>query len=129
MLAALIASRVPDVSPEVLPGREQLSAVATSIALRFRPARIVLFGSRGAGTSTEGSDVDLLVVMETSLRPPEQAAHIRQSLKLQPPFGLDVLVRTPEQIGMGLRDGDLFIEDVMVRGAILYEASDAGLDG
>jgi uncharacterized protein len=126
-LVGVIASRIPDVPSGVAPGREHLAEVATSIALRFRPERIVLFGSRAAGTSTEDSDVDLMVVMETSLRPPEQAARIRQALELTPPFALDVLVRTPRQIEEGLRDGDFFVENLITQGALLYEAADAGL--
>jgi predicted nucleotidyltransferase len=126
-LVGVIASRIPDAPSGVIPEREQLAEVATSIALRFRPERIVLFGSRASGTSMEGSDVDLMVVMETSLRPPEQAARIRQALHLTPPFAIDVLVRTPEQIHEGLADGDFFVEDLITQGALLYEATDAGL--
>ena len=36
------------------------------IAERFRPERIIHFGSHAAGTADEGSDVDLLVVMATA---------------------------------------------------------------
>lgn len=126
-LVTVIAGRIPDAPGGVRPGREQLAAVTAVIAERFRPDSIVLFGSRALGVTTEESDVDLLVVMRTSLRPPEQAARIRQALDLQPPFALDVLVRTLEQIETGLRDGDFFIEDIMMGGALLYEAADASL--
>lgn len=128
-LPVVIAGRIPDVTGDVRPGREQLADVAAEIAARFRPERIVLFGSRASGMTTDDSDVDLMVVMATALRPPEQAAQIRQALDLQPPFALDVLVRTPEQIRAGLGDGDLFIEDVMLGGVVLYEAADTGLGG
>lgn len=73
-LVGVIVSRIPDVPSGVTPGRMQLADVVTSIALHFRPERIVLFGSRAAGTSTEASDVDLMVVMETTLRPPDAKA-------------------------------------------------------
>jgi len=126
-LARVIAGRIPAAPDTVRPGRAQLADVAAAIAEQFRPERIVLFGSRAAGVSTDESDVDLMVVMETSLRPAEQAARIRQALDLQPPFAVDVLVRTPEQVVVGLRDGDFFIEDVISLGAVLYEATDARL--
>ena len=126
-LVSVIADRIPNSPSWLAPGRKQLAEVATTIALRFRPERIVLFGSRAAGTSTAESDVDIMVVMETSLRSPEQAALIRQTLDLSPPFAIDVLVRTPKQIHEGLADGDFFVEDLMTQGALLYEASDASL--
>ena len=126
-LVGVIAGRIPDTVGAVRPGRKQLADVVAAVAERFRPDRIVLFGSRAAGVLTEESDVDLLVVMRTSLRPPEQAARIRQALDLRPPFALDVLVRTPEQIETGMRDGDFFIEDIMTGGTLLYEAADTRL--
>ncbi len=46
------------------------------------------------GTPSPDSDVDILVVMETALRPVEQAVLIRQEIDF--PFPVDLLVRTPK---------------------------------
>ena len=116
-----IASRIPEAPPEARPGRAQLAAVVASIAERFRPDRIVLFGSRAYGTPTFDSDVDLMVVMETDLPNPEQAFRIHSTLELVPSFALDILVRRPEQIALGLAEGDFFIHDVMRKGIALYD--------
>jgi uncharacterized protein len=118
-----IAARIPDASSSARPTRAQLAGVAASIARRFRPERIILFGSRATGNATSDSDVDLMIVMNTALRPVDQAVAIRQSLDLRPSFPLDVLVRTPDQIAFGLSEGDFFIEDVVTKGATLYEAA------
>jgi predicted nucleotidyltransferase len=127
-LVERIAARIRDAPPDARPGRAQLAEVVAQIAETFRPERIVLFGSRAYGAPTEDSDVDLLVVMETDLRQPELAARIRQSLRLDPVFPLDIIVRLPAQIRLGLEEGDFFIEDVMTLGKTLYEAGDARLD-
>jgi predicted nucleotidyltransferase len=116
-----IASRIPEAPPDARPGRAQLAAVVASIAERFRPERIVLFGSRAYGTPTFDSDVDLMVVMETDLPNPEQAFRIHSTLELVPSFALDILVRRPEQIALGLAEGDFFIHDVMRKGIVLYD--------
>jgi HEPN domain-containing protein/predicted nucleotidyltransferase len=116
-----IAARIPSAPPEARPGRAQLAAVVASIAENFRPELIVLFGSRAYGMPTFDSDVDLMVVMETSLPNPEQAFRIHQSLDLRPSFSLDILVRRPEQIALGLAEGDFFIEDVMRKGIMLHD--------
>ncbi|MEK7671466.1 MAG: nucleotidyltransferase domain-containing protein, partial [Bacteroidota bacterium] len=50
---------------------EQIEAVARRIAERFSVEKILLFGSYAYGEPEEGSDVDLLVVMETEKRPSE----------------------------------------------------------
>lgn len=126
-LVERIAARIPDAPPDARPGRAQLAEVVAQIAETFRPERIVLFGSRAYGTPTDDSDVDLMVIMETDLRQPEQAAQIRQSLHLDPVFPLDIIVRLPAQIRLGLEEGDFFIEDVMTLGKSLYEAGNASL--
>jgi len=101
----------------------ELADVVARIARRFDPVRIILFGSRAYGHPRPESDVDLMVVMETPLSPSEQAAQIRQEIGR--PFPLDVHVRTPDRIRLGLREHDFFIEDVM-RGITVYGGE--GLD-
>jgi HEPN domain-containing protein/predicted nucleotidyltransferase len=115
-------SRIPDAPPGTRPNREQIEALAAFIAERFRPERIVLFGSRAYGEPGPDSDVDLMVIMETPGRPVEQAVRIRQAIDLEPSFSLDILVRTPRQIRVGLAEGDFFVQDVMTRGVTLYAA-------
>lgn len=104
------------------PSQRQIADVAGFIAARFRPRRIVLFGSRAAGVTTPDSDVDLMVIMEAPGRAVDQAVKIRQALDPGPRFPLDILVRTPRQIQIGMDEGDFFILDVMTRGVTLYAA-------
>lgn len=123
-----IASRIPKAPDDGRPSREQLAGVVACIAREFRPRRVILFRSRASGSPTWESDVDLMVVMDTALRPVDQAVAIRQSLELRPSFALDLLVRTPAYMEERLAEGDLFLEDVLYEGTTLYEAGDAGLD-
>jgi predicted nucleotidyltransferase len=94
---------------------------ARRIAERFRPEKIILFGSYAYGTPHEESDVDLLVIMPT--RNPI-AQSVRISVALDWPFSLDLMVRTPGQIERGLRpdDCDWFLREVVEKGIVLYEA-------
>jgi predicted nucleotidyltransferase len=94
---------------------------ARQIAERFRPEKVVLFGSYAYGTPHIESDVDLLVIM------PARNA-IDQSVRIcnafdDLPFSLDLIVRTPKQIERGLREGarDWFLYEVRTKGKVLYE--------
>ena len=120
-----IAERVPEPPAGGGPSQEAIAEVVAAIARDFAPQRIVLFGSRAYGEPTADSDVDLMVVMDTSRRLLEEAVRIRQAIAANPAFPLDVLVRTPEQIRTGLAEGDFFVRDVMTKGATLFEAGDA----
>lgn len=92
---------------------------ALEVARRFRPERIILFGSYAQGRATRDSDVDILVVMPTHLHPADEAVRIRQATKH--PFPLDLLVRPPEMLKKRTRLGDPFLLDVIQKGRILYE--------
>lgn len=92
------------------------------IARKFRPGKIVLFGSYARGRPTADSDVDILVVMPYNQGSVRKSAEIRLALRTQ--FPVDVLVRSPEEIKRRLAMGDSFIESVLRDGKVLYEADD-----
>ena len=98
----------------------QIEDFSRRIAKEFEPHRIILFGSYADGKPTPDSDVDLLVIMPFEGRPVEKSVEIR--MKLLPEFPLDILVRTPENIEHRLSMGDFFMQDILRKGRILYEA-------
>lgn len=93
--------------------------VVRQIVDQFHPQRIILFGSYAYGRPKPESDVDLLVVMPTSLREIEQAVRICQAIEYH--FGLDLIVRTPETVTRRLELGDPFLKEVISKGNVLYE--------
>jgi predicted nucleotidyltransferase len=92
---------------------------AREVAERFRPDRIILFGSYAWGAPTPDSDVDLLVVMRTRNQV-EQAVRIDEAIEDRG-FPLDLIVRTPRTLQTRLRWGDCFLQDIVARGKVLYE--------
>jgi len=62
---------------------------------RFRPERIILFGSHARGEGGPDSDVDLLVVMPVDVPKREKQLEVRRVLRgIRVP--VDVIVTTPE---------------------------------
>ena len=115
-----------DESPPVPAGRdrrpvsvETIRTVARQIADRFQPERIILFGSYAHGQPGPESDVDLLVVMDTSLRETDQAVRICQAIEYH--FGLDLIVRTPATLTRRLSLGDPFLREATANGVVLHE--------
>jgi predicted nucleotidyltransferase len=65
------------------------------IVRRFRPERVILFGSHARGEGGPDSDVDLLVVMPVSGAKREKQLEVRRVLRgIRVP--VDVIVTTPE---------------------------------
>lgn len=89
------------------------------IALKYRPEKIVLFGSYANGKPNPASDVDLLVIMDTK-RPTWDLA-VEISLAVKHTFPIDIIVRTPQEIAERLTLGDFFIQSIMKHGKVLYE--------
>jgi predicted nucleotidyltransferase len=102
---------------------EQIQAYCDAVARDFHPQKIVLFGSYAYGEPTPDSDVDLLVIVPFRGNDAAKAIQIRS--RFDTPFPLDLLARKPEFITQRLRERDMFIEWVMTRGRIMYEAQHA----
>lgn len=81
--------------------------------------KAIVFGSHARGTQDRKSDLDLLIVMETSARFFERydrIAGIRQAL---PSVELDILIYTPEELE---RNSDRpFVRKALAEGKLIYE--------
>jgi predicted nucleotidyltransferase len=99
------------------------------VAEKFRPQRVILFGSYAYGTPNEDSDVDILVVMNYRGKNHEKIIKIRQTVDY--PFPMDLLVHNEAEISRRIRWNDFFLREIMEKGLILYDADDAkmGLQG
>jgi predicted nucleotidyltransferase len=91
---------------------------ARDIAKRFRPEKIILFGSYAYGTPHQDSDVDLLVIMPA--RNTIDMA-IKIQLDLLPPFPVDLIVRTPKEMTWRLAEHESFLTELVSKGKTLYE--------
>lgn len=117
--------RVPNVNERDRVPMEAIQAVVDHIAQTFDPEKIILFGSYAYGRPKPWSDVDLLVVLETD-NPKQIQMDI--NLSFQDPIGVDILVRTPQEIEQRIPLGDYFLCDIVSKGQVLYERSDLGVD-
>lgn len=99
--------------------RKQIDAVVRKIAEEFKPDQVILFGSYAYGKPTVDSDVDLLVVMESTEPRARRGVKILYRL-LDIPFPIDVLVRTPQEIQNRLSMQDYFMREIVQQGHVLY---------
>src|SRR5215213_7630430 len=86
-----IYAKTPVPGPRSPRTRDEIAGVATIIAEQFHPHRILLFGSHAYGTPSSDSDVDFMVVMDTPVKPTEQAARIRQAIGRVYRFPMDIV--------------------------------------
>lgn len=101
------------------PVLEQLPDIVARIVEALHPEKIILFGSYAYGVPTPDSDVDLLIIMETTA--PLRERHLPVCRLLRPrPFPVDIVVKTPREIEQALKQGNFFIRELLTKGKVLY---------
>jgi predicted nucleotidyltransferase len=73
-----------------------VNEIVQRIVERFDPEKIILFGSYARGEAREDSDIDLLIVAETDLPPPERYPAVRRVVG-DLPYAFDLFLIPPAQ--------------------------------
>ena len=100
---------------------EQIESLGKRIADEFQPHRIILFGSYAYGRPNEDSDVDLLVILPFDGKPVRKAIEIRSKVNSRIP--IELVVRTPQQLAERIANNDWFMQEIVRKGRVLYEAN------
>lgn len=98
---------------------KELASVVEAIVRRYRPEKIILFGSLARGEDSEESDIDLLIVKRTATRRIYRRIEALKGIPRSVP--LDVLVLTPEEIDFLEKEQSPFIREILAEGKVLYE--------
>jgi predicted nucleotidyltransferase len=89
----------------------------------YEPRQIILFGSYAYGDPNPDSDIDMLIVKETSERFLDRWVTVHRILTgLHRSLPVEPLVLTPQELENRLAVGDQFIAEIVEKGTILYAA-------
>lgn len=103
-------------------GRE-IEQIVKRIAEGYRPLKVILFGSHAWGRPTEDSDIDLLIVKETSERFIDRWVAVREVIAdPERRIPVEPIVVTPEELRRRISAGDQFFQEIVERGKLLYAA-------
>ena len=99
---------------------QELRRIADLIVHRYKPDRVILFGSLAQGKVHEWSDIDMAIIKQTSQRFIDRIGDVFQLT--HPRVGLNVVVYTPEEVAHMLEKDHYFWKDEVVgKGKILYD--------
>ncbi len=99
--------------------REELDRILAGLC-RYRPQKVILFGSFARGDYHALSDVDLLIIKETDRSFVERIGDVLALCDYSIP--LEPLVYTPEEFEQMRREDNPFIEQVLREGRVIYES-------
>lgn len=104
---------------ELVP-QETIEGVVRTIAERFHPEKIVLFGSYASGNPTPDSDLDLLVIMDSDQ--PRYRRPVPIHLLFRPkPCAMDILVYTPAEVKKWNGTQSHIVTEAFESGRVVYE--------
>ena len=100
----------------------KITEAVRRIVQRFRPEKIILFGSRARGDPSPDSDADLLVVMRVRGSRRRKAAQIDMALA---GIGMpkDIIVITPEELERFRDIVGTVVYPAVREGKVLYDAA------
>ncbi len=99
-----------------------IQGLLQKLLAQYQPQKVILYGSYAYGNPRPNSDIDLLIIKETSDRFIDRwttVLHILSDPKRRVP--IEPLVLTPQEVERRLHKGDQFVAEILRRGRLLYE--------
>ena len=99
--------------------QEKIDKMVRRIVKKFKPEKIILFGSYARGTPTRDSDVDLLIIMPVLGSKREKRIEIGVALHdIRIPK--DIIVATPDEVERRKNLVGTIIRPALEEGKVLY---------
>ncbi len=99
--------------------QREIEDIAEQIIEKYRPEKIILFGSAVRGGVTADSDLDFLIIKkDTPYYGIDRIREVDGLIKKR--VAADFLIYRPEEIEERLQMGDPFIKAIFKEGKILY---------
>jgi predicted nucleotidyltransferase len=98
---------------------KEIESITVQIVEKYRPEKIILFGSAAKGEFTPDTDADFLIVKKET--PLYGADRIRElSHLIERNIAVDFLIYRPEELNQRMEMGDPFLKAVLEEGKVLY---------
>ncbi len=101
--------------------KDTIQRILDKLVTGYAPQKVILYGSYAYGKPDRDSDIDLLIIKDTSERFIDRWVTVQQILTgTHPSIPVETLVLTPQEMERRLAIGDQFVEEIITRGEVLY---------
>ncbi|MBI3959071.1 MAG: nucleotidyltransferase domain-containing protein [Chloroflexi bacterium] len=101
---------------------DALATILRRIVEEYRPQKVILFGSLAWGHPDEDSDIDLLIVKDSSETPLQRRVQVRRvAAEAGRRIAFSPLVLTANELQHRLDINDSFYHKIVEQGQTLYE--------
>ena len=98
---------------------QDIRQVAFQLGTAANANQVILFGSYARGDANENSDVDFMIITESDLPRYKRSRELYKIFKPYP-FGMDLIVYTPQEIEKAKKSPISFVSNVLREGKTLY---------
>ena len=98
---------------------KEIQNITQQIIEKYKPEKIILFGSAARGERDLNSDVDFLIIKkETPLYGADRIRELSRIIDRNIP--VDLLIYRPEEFEKRIKMGDPFLKSILKEGKVLY---------
>ena len=105
--------------------RQTVEYVVKTIAKRYNPERIILFGSCASGDAANAHDLDLFIIKDTATPRYKRARELHEYFADDYPCAMDLIVYTPAEVEYWRDCKFSFVHRVLKTGKVVYGRSKA----
>lgn len=98
--------------------QSQIKSIKNQLIIKYKPEKIILFGSAVKGQMTPDSDLDFLIIKDDKKDPYSRIVEVYGLVKKN--IAADFIIYTPKEFNERLSLGDPFIVSILSEGRILY---------
>lgn len=98
----------------------EIKRITRQIVEKYKPEKIILFGSYAWGKPHKWSDVDLFIVKKSKKRKIDRERELRTMLFGNNFPAMDLLIYTPSEARKRVIIEDPFVKDIFLKGKLLY---------
>lgn len=101
---------------------KEIQTITSTISQKYKPKKIILFGSATNGQLKENSDLDFFVIKNSNKPRHHRAAELYRLIRnIDRNYPVDFVVYTPAEVKKRTSLGDLFVTNILQDGRIIYE--------
>ncbi|MDI6689720.1 MAG: nucleotidyltransferase domain-containing protein [Actinomycetota bacterium] len=98
-----------------------IESIVSTLKEKYKPEKIILFGSIVSGQISLTSDIDLLIIKKTNTGFYERLKEVITLCDYD--VGIDFLVYTPEEFEEEAKSNLFFQKEVLEKGKVIYDAA------
>lgn len=99
--------------------QKEIARIRALIVEKYKPEKIIIFGSMATGNVHENSDIDIVIIKNTKKRFLDRTLQVSQITKNK--LACDFLIYTPSEFKTLTKERSFFSNETLDKGKVIYD--------